>query len=808
MRARRPRAKIDTSSLVFEIARDRKALEKAYNILKGSRVLGSDTETGGLAPQRNPLWSLQLSNSEYSVLVPYNHLKTLGPLEDLLLDESIIKVFHNAKFDLKFLKHNGIEVVNVADTLVLEKLLRAGVEYTTSSTGAGSALKTLAYNYLGYEMSKAERSDFYDGSFARDNKRNPLKAWTPDRIDYALDDVWVLPPIYEIQAGLIEEQEMGGLVEEIEQPLVARVIPRMELLGVAMDVAKTEAFGDKMQEKADALREQLAQVYEPLWQKHWRPLYRDEMKLWTAWETPYKELKKKASAKYWEATRGKEIKEYWNKRIKAKAKDDDVETLRQHRDNEWATERSEYLREYKEKLDALRAEKPFTSPPKERKPVSITSNQQLAAALAQAGVHLPDMKKVTLEDMAGQNETLDLLLDFRKYEKLAKYRTVILEELNEVTGRVHPDINQIVSTGRFSISRPPLQQIPVKTDEGKELRSCFIAPAGRRLVAADYSAIELVLIGALSKDKNLLEAIRRQEDKDFDLHAFTMSKFLRVEYEELIQVKAGENPETVAQARARFEQEVQIPELTEAPNLQTWFKRLRDVVKTLTYGIAYGLSEFGLSRKFHMSTESAATIIRYFYEAYPGVKKFIQDAGEAGLRLGYSQTPIGRRRYFNVPSVPTPRVATAKVIEDLEEEERERLKSPNSESSESRLWENLGRAERERLVQRKLWEMKKEREWMLGAIRRQAANAPIQGASADMTKLAMVLFEQKTRHWPYEDFLRLTVHDELLAEVGLERAEEAARILEESMVEAAYTFLPRDIPVKAEATINTSWTKG
>lgn len=287
-----------------------------------------------------------------------------------------------------------------------------------------------------------------------------------------------------------------------------------------------------------------------------------------------------------------------------------------------------------------------------------------------------------------------------------------------------------------------------------------------------------------------------------------MSKFLRVEYEELIQVKAGENPETVAQARARFEQEVQIPELTEAPNLQTWFKRLRDVVKTLTYGIAYGLSEFGLSRKFHMSTESAATIIRYFYEAYPGVKKFIQDAGEAGLRLGYSQTPIGRRRYFNVPSVPTPRVATAKVIEDLEEEERERLKSPNSESSESRLWENLGRAERERLVQRKLWEMKKEREWMLGAIRRQAANAPIQGASADMTKLAMVLFEQKTRHWPYEDFLRLTVHDELLAEVGLERAEEAARILEESMVEAAYTFLPRDIPVKAEATINTSWTKG
>ena len=786
----KPRAKFDTSSLIFEIARDKKALEKAYNILKGSPVLGLDTETGGFVPQKNPLWSVQLSNTEYSVLVPFNVLKTIGPLQKLLWDKRVVKVAHNGKFDLKFLKHNGIDVENLHDTMITESLLNAGREFKGKSKLADLSLK-----YVGYEMSKAERSDFYDGTFYRENKRNPMKAWTPDRIDYSLDDAWILPLIYWAQIAQLKEEEMSVLSETIEQPLTSRVIPRMELLGVAMDTGKTEAFGDRMQEKADALREQLALVYEPLWQNYWRPLYAEEMKLWTAWETPYKELKKKATKDY--ATRlCKQAQwETWEEEIKAATGKDAKRNLRQARDAYLANCVEGFLQAHKPKLEALRAGKPFTSPPKERKAVSITSNQQLAAVLAQAGVHLPNMQKVTLEDMAGQNETLDLLLDFRKYEKLAKYRTVILEELNDETGRIHPDINQIVSTGRFSISHPPLQQIPVKTDEGKELRSCFIAPAGRRLVAADYSAIELVLIGALSKDKNLLEAIRRQEDKDFDLHAFTMSKFLRVEYAELIAVKAGENPSSVHEARTRFEQAVQIPELTDAPDLQTWFKRLRDVVKTLTYGIAYGLSEFGLSRKFHMSTDSASTIISYFYEAYPGVKKFIHDAGEAGLRLGYSKTPMGRRRYFNIPSVPTPRAATAKVIEDLEE------------TPEEPQWMDLTRSERERLVSRKLWEMKKEREWMLNAIKRQAANAPIQGASADMTKLAMVLFEQKTRHFPYEDFLRLTVHDELLAEVGLERAEEAAKILEESMVEAAYTFLPRSIPVKAAAKISTHWDK-
>jgi DNA polymerase I-like protein with 3'-5' exonuclease and polymerase domains len=670
-------------SLVFEIARDKKALEKAYDILRGSRVLGMDTETGGFVPHKNALWSLQLSDGEYSILVPYNYLKTIGPLQELLLNEEIIKVAHNGKFDEKFLKHNGISLVNLADTMITESLLNAGREFKGKSK-----LLDLAKKYLGYDMSKAERSDFYDGTFYRENRKNPIKAWTSDRIDYALDDVWVLPPIFHIQQQLLEEAGMSGLSETIEKPLVS-VVARMEYLGVALDESKTQEFGNRMQERADGLRQELAVTFEPLWQKHWRPMYANEMKLWNAWEAPYKRLKVKSTKEH-AAKLCKEAQwETWEEEIKAAQGKDAKSNLRAARNKYLETCTQEYLRVHKPKLEVLRSEKPLQYPPKERKPINITSNQQLGASLAQAGVYVPNMQKVTLEEMSGQNEVLDLLLDFRKYEKLAKYRTVILEEMNDVTNRIHPDINQIVSTGRFSISSPPLQQIPVRTDEGKELRSCFIAPYGRRIVAADYSAIELVLIGALSKDKNLLEAIRKQEEPDFDLHAWTMSKFLQVPYEDLMKVKDGEHSNTVEAGRARFEQEVQIPDLADAPELQTWFKRLRDVVKTLTYALAYGLSEFGLSRKFHMNIDSAKNMMELFYTAYPGVKKFIHDSGESGFRLGYSVTPLGRRRYYNIPKVPTVQAATKLVLEELAEVDEENRQE----------WKDIPRVERERLIQ-------------------------------------------------------------------------------------------------------------
>lgn len=786
---------LPNDELVFEIARDKKALEKAYQILKdGPPVIGVDSETGGFIPQKHPLWSIQFSNYEYSVVVPFNHLKTIGPLQKLLLDKDIIKVFHNGKFDLKFLHHNGIEVnpESVADTMIQEKLLKAGVEFVQDSgSGNGRSLKALASKYLGYEMSKEERSVFYDGTFYRAHKRGALKAWTSDIIDYTLDDVWVLVPIYHEQQRLLKEMEMGR-VSELENRLVS-VVARMEYLGIAIDAGKAEAFGDKMQAKADIHWEQLRNTLEPLWQQYWRPVYSDEMKLWLAWEGPYKKLKARSTKEYfvkqwrtinWERYE-KQIKETEGKEAKA--------TVRRTRDGALHAFVTAQLLETKPKLEATREEKPFQTPPKERGEINITSNQQLQAALAQAGVHLANMQKVTLEDMAGQNEVLDLLLDFRKYEKLAKYRTVILEELNDETDRVHPDINQIVSTGRFSISKPPLQQIPAKSDEGKELRSCFIAPVGRRIVAADYSAIELVIIGALSEDESLLEAIRKQDDADFDLHAWTMSKFLKVPYEELMNVKAGDKSPLVEEGRASFEFEVYIPELNTAPDMQTWFKRLRDVVKTLTYGIAYGLSEFGLARKFHMNKNAASQIIDLFYEAYPGVQKFIDERGKYGIARGFSATPIGRRRFYLIPQQPNVGRAKREVIEELQEEGRELIDVPHSEL--------------DRLIQKKLWALKREREYMMAAIRRQAANMPIQGASADMTKLAMVLYEERTRHFPYEDFLRLTVHDELLAEVGVERAEEAARILETSMMDAAYEFLPDSIPVKAEAKISTFWDK-
>lgn len=779
-------SKLAQSELVFTFAGDEAALQAAFDALRESPVIGIDTETGGFVPQKYPMWSVQFSNGEYSVLVPYNLLGTLGPLEQILTSDKWLKVAHNAKFDLKFLRHNGINPVRVFDTMLAEKLLGAGKEFKQAS------LKALAQKYLGLKMSKDEREDFYNGSFARENKLNPRTAWRPELIDYALDDVWVLIEIQAFQHALLQEQGMTD-VAGLEMSLVP-VVARMEYLGVALDVTKTEQFGDRMQRRADAMRAELHIALQALWEKYWRPLYAVEMRDWLAWEAPYKRARAEGSAKHfeivWRANEGAVFKQ-----ALVGISGEQAINIRAERDKLFKTKKQEHLEIHKLLVQALREQKPLSAPPKTRREINITSNQQLKESLAQTGLFLPNMRKITLEDAVGQNETLDLILEFRKYEKLAKYRTVILEELNDVTGRIHPDINQIVSTGRFSVSSPPLQQIPAKGDEGKELRSCFIAPAGRRLVSADYAAIELVIIGALSKDKGLLEAIRRQKDPAFDLHTWTMSKFLGTSYDSLIIIKGGGFTATVAEARKRFESEVKIPELLEIESLPEWFKRLRDILKTITYGIAYGLSEYGLSLKFHMSKENAALIIGRFYGAYPGVRDFIADAGEKGIRLGYSQTMLGRRRYYSVPRVPTQVDVIEAIREDLEEE------------GEGRAIAELTREEREKLSSKKKWAMERERQWIMASIRRRAANMPIQGMSADITKEAMVLYSERTAHFPYEDFLRLTVHDELVAEVGVERADEASAILESSMIDAAYLYLPTDIPVKAESKINTHWEK-
>ena len=196
------------------------------------------------------------------------------------------------------------------------------------------------------------------------------------------------------------------------------------------------------------------------------------------------------------------------------------------------------------------------------------------------------------------------------YRNLAKLKSTYVDGLeaavNPETGRIHTSYNQTVTaTGRLSSSNPNLQNIPVKTDEGKRIRKLFAAPEGRMLVSADYSQIDLRVLAHYSGDKALVEAFRNGED----IHSRTASEIF------------GVMPEMVT------------PEM-------------RRAAKTVNFGIVYGMSAFGLARELNISRKEAAQFMERYFERYPGVKRYMHEIVEQARKNGFVTTLLGRRRYL------------------------------------------------------------------------------------------------------------------------------------------------------------------
>ncbi|MDH5298563.1 MAG: DNA polymerase, partial [Desulfobulbaceae bacterium] len=176
--------------------------------------------------------------------------------------------------------------------------------------------------------------------------------------------------------------------------------------------------------------------------------------------------------------------------------------------------------------------------------------------------------------------------------------------IHPVTGRVHTSFNQTVTaTGRLSSSNPNLQNIPIRTDEGQRIRAAFIAEAGHRFLAADYSQIDLRVLAHYSQDQALLEAFRNGDD----IHTRTAAEIFRV------------NPAFIT-------------------------SQMRRVAKTINFGIVYGMSAFGLANQLNLSRKEAATFIDRYFELYAGVKRFMEEIVAAAHRDGFVTTLLHRRR--------------------------------------------------------------------------------------------------------------------------------------------------------------------
>lgn len=188
------------------VARTNVDLKHAVERLSGSDVLGCDTETSGLSAKHGRLFSVQFSDGSYNVLVPVSEGVELGELAGILENTSVIKIFHNARFDLEFLNANGYSVANVFDTMIAEKVLTRGANQSAS-------LAETLYRYFAVDLDKSLRAKFsgkWDG------------IWTNDLVDYALSDVIHLPRLMNEQMAWLQKLGLTGEFEMQMQRIFAR----------------------------------------------------------------------------------------------------------------------------------------------------------------------------------------------------------------------------------------------------------------------------------------------------------------------------------------------------------------------------------------------------------------------------------------------------------------------------------------------------------------------------------------------------------------------------------------------------------
>lgn len=214
----------------------------------------------------------------------------------------------------------------------------------------------------------------------------------------------------------------------------------------------------------------------------------------------------------------------------------------------------------------------------------------------------------TLQKLAAENEIVHSILDYRQLNKLkSTYVDALPLLINPRTGRIHSNFNQtIAATGRLSSTNPNLQNIPIRTERGREVRKAFI-PRNEEftLLAADYSQIELRLVAEVSKDEGMMEAFQN----NWDIHTATAAKVFHVPLEEVT-------------------------------------REQRSRAKTVNFGIVYGISAFGLSERMGIKRGEAKELIDNYFEKYPGIRKYMDNYIDFAKENGYVETMLGRRRYL------------------------------------------------------------------------------------------------------------------------------------------------------------------
>jgi len=312
-----------------------------------------------------------------------------------------------------------------------------------------------------------------------------------------------------------------------------------------------------------------------------------------------------------------------------------------------------------------------------------------------------------LQKLSHKHPIIQMILDYRSFTKLkSTYLDALPALVNPKDGLIHTSYNQAVTaTGRLSSNNPNLQNIPVRTAQGREIRKAFVPRSEHyTLLAADYSQIELRIIAHLSQDPAMVADF----NLGHDIHAATAAKVFHVPMDQVT-------------------------------------KEQRSRAKAVNFGIIYGMSAFGLAERMELSRSEAADIIKKYFEEYAGIKEYMNRSIALARERGYAETILGRRRY---------------------------LRDINGSNSVVR-----------------------------GFAERNAINAPIQGSSADMIKIAMIGIHKEMERLQMQSKMILQVHDELVFDAHLDELDTLKAIVNDKMVNA----LPLSVPVIVEMNTGANW---
>lgn len=604
--------------------------------------IGVDLETEGFDPHTKKIISIQLGDFNNQYFLAWNSIDA-SQLKPLLEDSTKLFLFHNAKFDLRFLYKQNIYVNNVYDTFLAECVLTTGY----SDDKRDLSLKGVAYKYLSIDLDKSVR-----GVIHKEGISNRV-------IVYGAKDVMYLSRIKELQLEKIKEFELQNVLD-LENNVV-KVFARIENTGVLIDIEKWKSISKESSKIRDAIEKEMDTFIYQLGTKHLPD---------TNSITKYCNIHKQGNL---------------------------------FSEN---TERDTFI--------------------------NWKSPAQKLQVLKDLGVDLESTGEQILQKHSLETPLIPLLLSYSKHNKLSDaFGESFLSHINPVTGRVHYNIWQILATGRISVSEPNLNQIPSHGEFGKQIRSSFIAKKGYKIVGGDYGQMELRIIAEFSQDPVWLDAFNTGED----LHSKLCAMTFNIPIED---VKKPFPPK---------------PQFT-----------YRDVQKTISFGLSYGMSEFKLADTIQIDIQEAKDLIKKFFKAVPRVAWFLTYLGELGKTRGYIKTSIPYQRIRWFPEWK-PKYANYKSL----------------------------RLEREDFM-------------ALGSIDRKSRNTPIQGSNGDCIKKALCLVQEKIDKNNYPVNILLAVYDEIQTECREDFAEEWCKILEKLMIQAAQEVI-KTIPIVAECKVTDCWTK-